>query len=79
MTITIAKFTIISGPFFANCMSIFNKIEVQTVILVCLTGINLFGSKVMAQNANLSIFDFFAILYKNTLLRFLHFFILYHN
>ena len=30
-----------SGHFSANCMYIFHKIEVQTVILRCLTGLNL--------------------------------------
>ena len=28
----------ISGRFFANCMFIFHKIEIQTVILMCLIG-----------------------------------------
>ena len=27
-------------PFFANCMAIFHKTEVQTVILMCLMGLN---------------------------------------
>ena len=40
MTITIAHFTTISGHFSANCMFIFHKKEVQTVILRCLTGLN---------------------------------------
>ena len=31
----------ISGHFFANCINIFHKTEVQTVILMCLTGQNL--------------------------------------
>ena len=31
----------ISGHFFANCINIFHKTEVQTVILVCLMGQNL--------------------------------------
>ena len=30
----------ISGHFFASCMSIFYKIEVQTVILRCIVGLN---------------------------------------
>ena len=38
MTITIANFTTISGHFFANCMSIVHKTEVQMVILVYSTG-----------------------------------------
>ena len=29
-----------SGHFFANCMLIFHKTEVQTVILMCLMGLN---------------------------------------
>ena len=41
MTITIAHFTTISGHFSANCMFIFHKKEVQTVILRCLTGLNI--------------------------------------
>ena len=40
MTITIAHFTTISGHFSANCMFIFHKKEVQTVILRCLMGLN---------------------------------------
>ena len=39
MTITNAPFTTISGHFSANCMFIFHKNEVQTVILMCLTGL----------------------------------------
>ena len=34
-------FTTISGHFFAICMFVFHKTEVQTVILRCLTGLNL--------------------------------------
>ena len=41
MTIAIAHFTNISGHFSANCMFIFLKKEVQTVILRCLTGLNI--------------------------------------
>ena len=41
MTITNAHFTNISGHFFANCMFIFHKNEVQTVILRCLAGLKL--------------------------------------
>ena len=40
MTTTIANFMTISGHFFANCMFIFHKTEVQTVILKCLTSLN---------------------------------------
>ena len=35
------RFTTIFGHFFANCMNIFHKTEVQTVIFRCLTGLNL--------------------------------------
>ena len=42
MTITIAHFITTSGQIFANCMFIFHKKEVQTVILKCL----------MSQNTN---------------------------
>ena len=41
MTITNAQFTTIAGHSFANCMFIFHKTEFQTVILRCLTGLNL--------------------------------------
>ena len=41
MTITNADFTTISGHFSANCMFIFHKKEVQTVILRCLKGLNI--------------------------------------
>ena len=43
------------------------------VFLRLCAGLNL-GSKVMTQNANISISVYFAILYKNTRLRFLRFF-----
>ena len=42
-------------PFFDNYMTIFHKTEVQTVILRCLTGLSLIDSKVLIQNANISI------------------------
>ena len=45
MTITIVHFTTISGHFSANRMFIFHKKEVQTVILRCLTGLNIDGLK----------------------------------
>ena len=35
------RFTTIFGHFFANCMSIFHKTEIQTVIFRCLTSLNL--------------------------------------
>ena len=37
--------------FFANYMCIFHKTEIQTVILRCLTSLNLIGTKVVKQNA----------------------------
>ena len=63
--------TTFSGHFFAICMFIFHKTEALTVILRCLTVQFKVGSKVMTQNANISISFFFAILYKN---RYLHLF-----
>ena len=41
MTIMYFNILTISGHIFANCMFIFHKIEVETVILRCLTGLNL--------------------------------------
>ena len=41
MTITTVHFTTISGHFSANYIFIFHKKEVQTIILRCLTGLNL--------------------------------------
>ena len=41
MRLTNAHFTTISGHFSTNCMFIFHKTEVQTVILRCLMGLNL--------------------------------------
>ena len=79
MTLTIANFMTISGHFFANCMSIFHKTEVQTDILVYLTGLKSDWFKGYDTKCKYFHFWFFAILYKNTLLRFLHFFILCHN
>ena len=40
MRLTNAHFTTISGHFSANCMFIFHKTEVQTVILKCLRSLN---------------------------------------
>ena len=40
-TLRVGHFTTISGHFFANCMFIFHKTEVQMVILRCLTGLHL--------------------------------------
>ena len=56
MTMTIANFTTISGHFFANCMSIFHKTEVQTVILVYFTDLKSDWFKGYDKNANISIF-----------------------
>ena len=33
-------YTIVSGHFFAKCMFIFHKPEIQRVILICSTGLN---------------------------------------
>ena len=41
MTIMYFNILTIFGNFFANCVVIFQKTEVQTVILRCLTGLNL--------------------------------------
>ena len=43
----------ISGHFSANCMFIFHKTEVQTVILRCLTGLNLNWFKCYGLRCNL--------------------------
>ena len=53
--------------------------EVQTVILRCLTGLKSDWFKDYDTKRKYFHFWFFAILYKNTLLHFLHFFILCHN
>ena len=82
MTITIVNFTTISGHFFAKYMSIFHKTEVQTVILVYLKGLKSDWFKGYNTKCIYFHFCFFAILYKNTplrFLRFLHFFGLCHN
>ena len=41
MTICAFQYSIISGHFSPNCMFIFHKNEVQTVILRCLMSLNL--------------------------------------
>ena len=41
MIICVFQYSTTSDHFFTNCMFIFYKIEVQTVILRCLTGLNL--------------------------------------
>ena len=66
-------------PFFANCMVIFHKTEVQTVILMCLMGLNSNWFKGYDTKSKYFHFRFLAILYKNTHLHFLHFCILCHN
>ena len=47
------RVTTISGHFFTNCMFIFHKTEVQTVILRCLTGLNLNWFKSYGLRCNL--------------------------
>ena len=77
MTITNAHFSTISGHFPANCIFIFYKTEVQTVILRCLTSLNLIRHKkydakaqkmcVFVQNrknAKMDIFVFCVITFK---------------
>ena len=64
MTITTAHFTTIFGHFFANCMSIFHKTEVQTVILVYLTGLKSDWFKGYDTKCKYFHFWFFAILFK---------------
>ena len=73
MTIIIANFTTISGHFFAKCVLIFHKNEVQTVILMCFTVLNSDWFKGYDAKSKYLHFRFFAILYKNTNLRFLGF------
>ena len=66
-------------PFFANCMVIFHKTEVQTVILMCLMGLNSNWFKGYYTKSKYFHFRFLAILYKNTHLYFLYFCVLCHN
>ena len=66
-------------PFFAICMFIFHKTEVQTVILRCLTGLNSDWFKNYDTKCKYFHFHFFVILYKIKHLCFLHFCILCHN
>jgi hypothetical protein len=47
------RVTTISGHFFAICIFIFHKTEVQTVILRCLTGLNLNWFKSYGVRCNL--------------------------
>jgi hypothetical protein len=54
-------------------MFIFHKTEIQTVILICLTGLNSDWFKSYETKCKYFYFRFFAILYKNTHLRFLRF------
>ena len=60
-------------PFFDNYMTIFHKTEVQTVILRCLTGLSLIDSKVLIQNANISISIFCDFVEKNAFVFFAFF------
>ena len=66
-------------PFFANCMVIFHKTEVHTVILMCLMGLNSNWFKGYDTKSKYFHFGFLAILYKNMHLHFLHFCVLCHN
>ena len=65
MTMTIANFTTISDHFFANCMSISHKTEVQTVILVYLTGLKFDWFKGYDTKCKYFHFWFFAILFRH--------------
>ena len=80
-------------PFFANYMFIFHKIEIQTVILRCLTSLNLNWYKSYdtkrknTKNPNVCFctkfqkftFSVVVILYENTQMFFQHFCVLCHN
>ena len=66
-------------PFFANCMVIFHKTEVQTVILMCLMGLNSNWFKGYDTKSKYFHFRFLAILYKNIHLHFLYFCVLCHS
>ena len=73
--------TTISGHFlqYVLCMFNFHKTEVQTVILMCLTGLNSDWFKSYDTKRKYFHFHFFVILYKIKHLSFLHFCILCHN
>ena len=72
-------FRLISHHFFANDMIIFHKTEVQKIILRCLTGLNSDWFNSYDTKCKYFHFHFFAILYKNTHLRFLCLCVLCHN
>ena len=55
-------FTTISGHFFANCIFIFHKTEVQMVILMCLSGLKSDWFKGYNTKSKYFHFHFFAIL-----------------
>ena len=69
----------ISSHFFANYMIVFHKTEVQKIILRCLMGLNSNWFNSYDTKHKYFHFRFFAILYKNTHLRFLCFCVLCHN
>ena len=54
---------------YANCIFIFHKADVQTVILMCLTGIKPDWFKGYDAKCKYFHFHFFAILFKNTYLQ----------
>ena len=56
----------ISGHFFSICMFIFHKSEVQTVILRCLTDLNLNWFKSVYPKCNYFHFHFYPFCKKNT-------------
>ena len=60
MTITNAHFTTILGHFSANCMFVFHKTEVQTVILRCLTSLSLDRERYNIKNAKKTKMEIFA-------------------
>ena len=63
----VGQFTTLSGHFLANCINIFHKIELQTIILMCLTCLNLIWIKSYDIRHIFFISFFFAILQrKNT-------------
>ena len=74
-----SHFQTISGHCFAIFMFIFHKTETQTVILRCLMSLNLNFFKSCDTKYKYFHSCFLVILYKNTHLCFLHFFVLCHN
>ena len=71
--------TTISGHFFALCMFLFHKTEVQMVILGCLTALNPNWFTSYDTKSKYFHFRFVVILLKKTHLSFLPFRILCHN